>query len=489
MDSKKLIFLLLFICFVLFMTAAEDSFRMIPNGELSYHWQAYYGEDETMLDLICYKNGRVHWRYSHLDETFYDDRHEVPLTAYALYDGVLTFPLTLLQESGRLKRFQVALDGETGALLWEKETSLGVAQNNLYSFYHEGRLYIHNLHEYKGAQLLCVDLKSGKTIWESEGPPEAAYPLFWGEKLVLPAGNLARLYIYDSAGRLTDQKSSSSYPVIWRDSLVYLDYEADSVFLNIISDDRSSRYPLGGRAGEDFSIFSLSRSEDFKRHVTRSFIPFLIYDDKIFIQKERDGISVLRAYELLNEGREGRSIELPQQYKFGFRRDFYSGYALGYYMSKPPVQAYGKGNTGFSEGAVLPVLLYESHEVLEYTILNRLALIDLENYRVEIGEAGLYESQFWASSILNSQGTRYLLLERNSESEKNNLLLRFSSDGTVDSWVEYPKDITDNSVKGQDAPYNYILLDRTDLVEWKPFDEGGLDELGEGLLPDAMLKQ
>jgi len=488
MVSKKT-YLQLLLLLVPFTLMAYDTILMnrhLNDTGTKLRWESRGGE-EQILKVTLYEKSRVRWNYSTADITIFLDNHEVPQSAYALYDGVVTFPVTTETGSGDLKRRQIALDAETGELLWEKDLFCGITQEFFYSWSDGERLIIHNVHEFEGSQLICLDLKSGEALWTAaEGIPQPALPVESGNSLILHSGLMREFRIISKTDGSSRSYQTSSPVQIWQGRPLFLRQEEDLCRIIALRHDGSEEvlFSIPSKGGDSISSYRQDDFSPFFRTLRKPILNWAVYKDSLILQIQ-GGKAPLRliSYSLTKGGDILWQIPLRENCEFELDRDYTSSTShmyMGLYaplLGRPETALFYQLSNRF-----LPLFVYNREQSR-----SNLAIIDLEE-----GEPLFLPEKFDVSSayifqdIFRSGENFYYFLQRFSESEEGpSLVLKINgASGQISEVHNYESDLSDEE-KWRKIPHLFLYQNGINVLKWVPVTE----ELKAQLMQDPGLPE
>jgi len=488
MNSKR-IYLHLLLILIPFSLSAYDTILMnrhLNDSGTKLRWESQGGEEQS-LKVTLYENSRILWSFSTADITVFLNNHEIPQSSYALYGDVVTFPVTTESESETLKRRQVALDVKTGELLWERDLFCGITQEYFYSWSDGEKLIIHNVHEYEGTQLICLDLKSGETLWQtSESFPQPALPVDLGESLVLHSGLMREFQIISKTDGSIQSYQTSSPVQIWRDRPLFLRQEGEICRVIALREDGSEEILFAIPDEEGDSIYSYKRDNfsPFFRALYKPIQNWALYKDSLILQRQNgEGPSALVAYSLTGSGNILWEIPLRENREFELDRDYSSS------LSHMNINIYspllGRPETALFyqlTNRYLPLFVYDRKHSR-----SNLALIDLEEGTpLFLPEIYGVSSAYIFQDIFRSGENFYYFLQRFSESEEGpSLLLKLNgSTGQISEVHRYKSNFPDEE-KWRKNPFLYLYQNGMNVLKWEPLTE----ELKEQLMRDPGLPQ
>jgi len=483
MDSRKTVFLL-FLFLLPFSLAAYDSIlmnRYLNTLEDQLRWESRGGEEQE-LKVTRYAAGRAQWSYSTPDITVYLDNHEFPQNAYALYGEVVTFPVTTEDAgSGALRRRQIALDAETGGMLWEKEIVCGITQGFFYSWSDGERLFLHNLHEYEGSQLICLDLKSGETLWETaEGLPQPALPVEAGDALILHGGLVREFRMMGKKDGSVRRYPTSSPVQIWRDRPLFLRKAGESCRVIRLAADGTEEilFEIPDNDGSRISSYLKDPYSPFFRALHKPVLNWAVYQDSLILQRRTgEGVSHLTAYSLTDRGEILWEIPLPGNREFDMDADFTS-YTAYMNMGNSSVLLAMPDTAVFYQppGRYLP--LFVRDRLLSHS---GLAVIDIEEGEPLFLPQHLDdENTYIFQDVRRSGEDYYYFLQRYSESSEGpSLVLKL--DGTSGKFTavhSYSSNIPD-AEKWRKNPYLFLYQNAMDVLKWESISADLKEQLME----------
>lgn len=492
MVSKKSLFLSLLIlvpfCLTAYETVLKD--RYLETRSDLIRWETR-GDQESELKVTRYRDRREVWSYTAADISVYLNNHEFPLSAYALHGDVVTFPVTTEEaETGALKRRQIGLDAETGQLLWEKELLCGITQSYFYSCSDGERLYIHNLHEYKGSQLVCLDLKSGEPLWETEGLPQPALPVETEHSLILHSGLLREFMVIDKTDGTTRRHETSSPVQIWRGCPLFLRKSGEICRVIGLTGDGEEEILFELPDNDGNSIFSYEKDPfgPFFQVLHKPIIPWTIFEDTLILQRRTgEDLSVLAAYSLSGQHRILWEIPLSRERYFQLEADFTNS-SMYVNTGTSAVLLGAPESAGFyqTRGRYLP--LFVRDRLHSHT---GLAVIDLkEGRRVVMPEELDDMNPYIFQTILRSREEYFYFLQRYSENNTGpSLVLRLNGHtGKITGVHRFENNIPDEQ-KWRKNPYLFLYDHSMDLLKWESISEKLKGQLmGNPGLPEELFE-
>jgi len=400
-------------------------------------WELQESEDQRRLLIQSFQEGKELWNCA-IESTGIDTQidRDVPLEAYIVTDHVITFPLTIREEDGKVIRRQVAIDKERGTLMWDKEVTAGLSQRYFYAMTDGSRLLLHNLHEIRGPELLCLDLQSGEELWQTTGPVQPALPLQTEEYFILHNSRLNRVYIINKeSGTLHEEVSP--YPVrIWNEQILLFNQQENGLGLSKWS----------------------PRQTDLLCSVPQGF-PVFIYENSLILQEEYSpGRYQLCSYSLRERGIKNWSMSFPgfypiDEWRMGWGNSnidyLYDGSLL---LNRPEKSLFYP-----SSGQVAPFLV----QTQEKNFL-KLFLVDLETGRITYSA----EEVHYAFQYTLMQDSQWNYLFFTGLEEESELLLRIDkTTGAMESGFLFPEDNFDQD-QAQQFPFYCILQGATDRLKF-----------------------
>lgn len=491
MASKKFLILIVLLAVIaVTLWAGDDIVKDIylSSTEDIIRWtNGFDVHDKSTLYVSRYKKGKLFWRYKTEDITRFAGNHEVPLSGYALYGDVITFPVTKEDKKSKtLFRRQLALDLKTGVLLWEKNIVCGVSQRYFYSYSDGMKLFIHNLHEHLGSQFICLNLKTGDQLWENKSLVQAAMFLDLGDSFILHSGSLREFYLFSKADGSSRSYLSSSPVVIWGDKPVFIKLNKSKCFVMTLTEkgEEEILFTLPNKEKQGVWSFYRKPYNTFSRKIKKPVVPSLLYKDSLILQmRNGDGTHSLVRYSLKEKGTViwQRDLNGP----IGLENLFSANYPIPHYLNKPLLPAYSKLNPFYraENPWILVMMKRGGHLAQGYAVVN------LDNGKIAETTTPLLEDSAYIHNLcLKSGDYFYLILQRYSASEEGeSLILRMRGlEGLFDSYVSFPNNIIDTAwSKPQTAPIYFIMQGKASLLEWTAFGE----DIKETLKLDPGLKE
>lgn len=400
-------------------------------------WELQESDIQRRILVQRFQEGKELWSCA-IESTGIDTQidREVPLEAYILTADVITFPLTIIEEDGRVIRRQIAIDMHQGTLLWDKRITAGLSQRYFYAITDGNRLLLHNLHEIQGPELLCLDLKNGEEIWQTSGPVQPALPLQTEDYFILHNSRLNRVYIIDKEnGNLQEEKTL--FPVrIWNQQILLFSQQPN---------------------GLDLSIWNPLQKE-FMGAIPQGF-PVFIYKDSLILQEELEtGRYRLCAYSLKDKGARIWSASFPGSYPIDEWRMGWGSSNINYLydgsilFNKPDKTLFYP-----SSGKIAPFLVHtEENNFLKFYMVN------LETGRITFSP----KEAHYSFQYTLMQDTQWYYLFFTGLEQEMTLLLRLNKEtGEMESGLLFPEDNFDQD-QAQQSPFYCILQEATDRLKF-----------------------
>lgn len=472
MTSKRILRCLLLSILAITPLSAWENTQILRDVPLQDYglirWTRESSEDQINLSVQRFDKEGILWtRNIECNELDGNVEREIPIEAYLVDKEIITFPLTLRDDKGTVYRRQICLNFEDGSLMWDKRIPAGLNQRFFYSMTDGKKLLLHNLHEFRGPELLCLDVQSGEELWLSRGPVQPALALQTEEYFILHNSRLNRYSIINKEnGEVTGGETDS--PIrIWQDQLLISKRESDRVDLFVWSaGQETSLCSIAGNFPEEsinhFSInmqgFSASQGK---------ILPFFIYEDTIILQEEISSDHYrLRACSLTEQGRTIWTHNLKGHKRLDMEQMGWDSRVLDYLYDGSLLLNHPEKTLFYQQNAAIFPLLISTEES-EQTSLILLNLVS--GKKIYQQNETHYSFQY---TLMSDSDWHYLFFTGPDEEET--LLLQLSKlTGNISAGLLFPKENFDADY-AKVSPFYSILhgvADRLDFAEEGAWEE------------------